>query len=135
MDITIKTGAENMQLPAVCALLHATYWANDRPDEVVEKSLQKSDCVGAFLVEEDKQIGFARLITDDAVLFYLCDVVVDEKYRGHGVGRKMMETVLNNEKYKQMLGLLGTEYAHGFYEKCGFLKSTSDGHYYKPKGV
>ena len=135
MDFYVKTGAENMQLPEVCRLLHSTYWANDRPDEIIEKSLLKSDCIGAFLKEGGKQIGFARIITDDAIMYYLCDVVVDENYRGRGVGRKMMETIRNDEKYRPMYALLGTKDAHGLYEKFGFVKSVDGSLMRKPGGV
>lgn len=135
MNFYIKTGTDNMQVPAVCDLLHTTYWAKDRPHDIIEKSLQKSDCIGAFLSEDDRQIGFARIITDDVTMYYLCDVVVDEKYRGQGVGKKMMEAIKNDLKYRPIYGLLGTENAHGLYEKIGFVRSGDATLMKKPKGV
>jgi hypothetical protein len=69
MGFYIKTGKKNMQISVVCQLLHNTYWANDRSDDIIEKSMLKSDCFGAFLEENDQQIGFARIVTDDAVFF------------------------------------------------------------------
>lgn len=122
-----------MQLPAICRMLHATYWANDRPDEIIAKSMEKSDCFGAFLYENDRQIGFARVISDDATFFYLCDVVVDESYRGNGVGKKLMETIHKEPNYKTMVGLLGTRDTHGLYEKYGFVKSGDCSLMRKPK--
>jgi GNAT superfamily N-acetyltransferase len=135
MDFYIKTGKENMQIPIVGNLLRATYWANDRSDEIVEKSMLKSDCYGAFLKENDLQIGFARIVTDDATFFWLCDVVVDENYRGHGIGKKLMETIKSELKYKPMAGILGTLDAHTLYEKIGFVKSGNEKLMRKPKGV
>lgn len=69
MDVYIKTGVDNMQVPVVGKLLIATYWANDRSDEIIEKSMIKFDCYGAFLKENNHQIGFARIVNDDATFF------------------------------------------------------------------
>jgi len=135
MDFYIKTGAENMQTPVVCDLLYTTFWANDRPDEIIAKSLQKSDCYGVFLKENDRQIGFARIVTDDATFFWLCDVVVDEKYRGHGAGKMLMAAIKDNAKYQPMIGILGTRDAHGLYEKYGFATDNGGRMMRKPKGV
>jgi len=133
IEYYIKTGKENMQIPVVCKLLQTTYWANDRSDEIIEKSMQKSDCFGAFCKKTDIQVGFARIVTDDAVFFWLCDVVVDEKYRGQGIGKMMMEAIKNENKYKSMSGILGTMDAHGLYEKYGFVRAKEGVFMRKPK--
>lgn len=134
-DYYIKTGMENMQISVVGKLLRATYWANDRSDEVIQKSMLKSDCYGAFLIDNNQQIGFARIVTDDATFFWLCDVVVDEDYRGHGVGKKLMETIHQEPKYQPLAGMLGTLDAHGLYEKIGFARSGDERLMRKPKRV
>jgi GNAT superfamily N-acetyltransferase len=120
MGFFIKTGKENMQVSAVCRLLHGTFWAFDRPDEIIEKSMQKSDCFGVFLEDSGEQVGFARVVTDDTTFFWLCDVVVDEKYRGQGAGKMIVDAVFNDEKYNVMNGLLRTRDAHDLYDKFGF---------------
>ena len=134
IEIYAKTGKENMQLASVCRLLHTTYWAHSRPDDVIEKSLDKSDCYGVFLKDTGEQIGFARVVTDEATFFWLCDVIVDERYRGIGAGRLLMETVRSVPKYKSMLGVLGTRDAHGLYEKFGFAADASGSFMRKPFG-
>ena len=100
LEFYIKTGVENMQIPVVCRLLQNSYWAHDRSDVIIEKSMQKSDCYGAFLIKTGQQIGFARIVTDDATFFWLCDVIVDEKYRGYGVGKMLMAAIKDNAKYR-----------------------------------
>ena len=132
-EFYIKTGMENMQIPVVCSLLRETYWAHDRSDEVIEKSMLKSDCYGAFLTN-NQQVGFARIVTDNATFFWLCDVVVDKNYRKNGIGKKLMETIKNELRYQPMLGILRTLDAHGLYEKIGFVKSNDEGFMRKPKG-
>ncbi|MCL1803720.1 MAG: GNAT family N-acetyltransferase [Eubacteriaceae bacterium] len=123
MDFTIKQGTENMQLQAVCKLVQSTYWGMSRSDETVEKSLQGSECFGAFLSQTGEQIGFARLVTDYSTFYWLCDVTVDEAHRGQGVGKKLVETITSSPIFRQLPGMLRTRDAHGLYEQYGFVKT------------
>jgi ribosomal protein S18 acetylase RimI-like enzyme len=121
-DIIIKTGKDNMQLEAVKALLTQTYWANQLPMEKIIKSMENSLCFGAFIIESDieKQIGFARAVSDYTTVFYICDVIVDEKYRGTGAGKKLVESICTYKDFSGLKGLLITKDAQDFYRKFGF---------------
>jgi len=121
MGYTVKTGFENMDVQWITKTLQATYWADDRSDEVIETSLKNSFCYGVF--DGDKQVACCRIITDYATTFYLCDVVVEENLRKSGVGSIMMEAVVSNPQFANLRGILGTKDAHGFYEKFGFEKN------------
>lgn len=134
IDFYIAKGKENMNLSDIGEMLRNTYWAHSRTDEVIEKSLEKSECYGAFLKGNDKQIGFARIVTDDVTFFWVCDVVVDEKYRGNGIGKEIMNTIAKEEKYRNMKGLLATRDAHGLYEKIGFRLIEDSNHMTKQFG-
>ena len=57
-----------------------SYWAKNIPRAVVEKSIANSLCFGLYHI--DKQIGFARLITDKATFAYLADVFIVEEHTG-----------------------------------------------------
>ncbi|MEG0020789.1 MAG: GNAT family N-acetyltransferase [Oscillospiraceae bacterium] len=122
MNITVKKGFDEMNLPKVTALLQSTYWADDRSKEQIEKSMKNSICVGAFN-EEKEQIGFARVITDHATTYYLCDVIVATEYRGHNVGSALLTAIVEDEELKDLRGILGTKDAHGFYANFGFEKN------------
>lgn len=119
-DIIIKCGAQNMHLHQVHDLLKQTVWAFDRPKDVIEKSMNHSLCYGVFLKADDRQIGFARVITDYTTHYYLCDVVIDTQYRKKGIGKKMLQAILENKEFDGMLGMLITEEAEGFYQPYGF---------------
>ena len=68
-----------------------------------------------------KQIGFARVITDCATFGYLADVFVLESYRGKGLSKWMMETIMNCPDLQGLRRwLLATKDAHGLYTKFGF---------------
>ena len=98
--------------------LSRSYWANNRSNETIRTSLEASICVGVY--HGTKQIGLARLVTDHATVYWLCDVFIDEDYRGKGIGKKMIESITTAEEYKNLLGVLGTKDAHGLYKSFNF---------------
>ena len=69
----------------------------------------------------DKQIGFARLITDYTTFAYLADVYILEQHRGEGLSKKLMEYIMSLDNVKGMRRiLLATLDAHALYSKFGF---------------
>ena len=117
---SIKSGKENMQFDRIKELLKQTYWADNREESIIRKSIDNSVSYGAFLKDNNKQIAFARVITDFATTFYLCDVIVDENYRGMGVGKELVKTIINNDEIGKLRGVLTTSDAHSLYKKFGF---------------
>ena len=76
MKYSIVDGSEKMNIDEVMRLLRMTYWADKRPAEQIEKSMQNSSCYGVRL-DDRKLVGFARVISDYATNYYLCDVIID----------------------------------------------------------
>ncbi len=120
-EFTISTNKDLISLDRVAELLQNTYWANQRNKETIEKSLTNSICIGVYL--QGKMVGFARVVTDYATMYWLCDVVIDPEYRGNGLGKKLIETITAMDGLKGMIGILATRDAHGLYEKYGFQKA------------
>jgi len=100
--------------------LASSYWAKNRSVGRIDKSIETSLCYGVY--HGKKQIGFARVITDWATTYWLCDVVIDDEYRGKGIGKKLIEAIIQSEELKDLSGFLGTADAHGLYERFGFKK-------------
>lgn len=111
---------KEMNMAQLMALMRQTYWAKERSEEEMRRAMQSSVCFGAF-DEEDKLIGFARVVTDFVSIWYLCDVIVDEKLRGQGIGRMLMDAVVSDERFSKAGALLKTRDAQGFYRQFGFL--------------
>jgi len=107
-----------LQPERIYAMLHSTYWASDRTLETMMKAADHSLCFGVYFEEE--QIGFARCVTDYATTFLLADVVIDERFRGNGLGKALVSTVLKHEQLQGLIGSLATRDAHGLYAKYGF---------------
>ena len=120
MEYRIAEGADRMNVEEVTRLLKTTYWANHRSTEQIGKSMRNSSCYGVFTDTEQKLIGFARVISDYATTYYLCDVVIDPEYRHRGLGKALVSHIVSLPEYAGLRGLLLTRDAHGLYEKYGF---------------
>lgn len=122
-DFSISTDKQRLDATYVHRFLSSSYWAENISVEVVQKAISGSLCFGVY--HGDKQIGFARVITDEATFAYLCDVFIDETCRGKGLSKWMMETIL---AYPGLQGLrrflLATRDAHGLYRQFGFSELT-----------
>lgn len=104
-------------------LSHESYWAKNIPIEIVKKSIEGSCCFGLFVKQDGsfKQIGFARVVSDCATFGYLADVFVIESYRGKGLSKWLMETIMNCPDLQGLRRwLLATKDAHGLYTQFGF---------------
>ena len=120
MKCSIIDGAEKMDIAEVMALLKQTYWADRRPVEQVRKAMEHSRCYGVYLEDAQKLAGFARVISDFATTYYLCDVIIDEACRGSGLGWALLSYIENLPEYQGLRGILITRDAHGLYEKFGY---------------
>ena len=120
MKYRIVDDLSQMNLDDIIRLLKATYWADKRSDEQIEKSARNSSCYGIFVEGEDKLAGFARVISDYATTYYLCDVVVDEEYRNKGLGTALVSYIESLPVYAGLRGILVTRDAHSLYRKFGY---------------
>lgn len=124
----ISTDPERLQPDAVCEDLGRTYWAADRPWEVVKRSLRESLCFGLY--HDGRQVGLARVVTDRATFAWLCDVYVSEDHRGHGLGKRLVEAVVAHPDLAGLRRiLLATRDAHGLYSQYGFKALEAPGHW------
>jgi GNAT superfamily N-acetyltransferase len=96
-----------------------SYWARGRPREVVERLVREANRV-VGLYEGERQIGFARAVSDGVAFAYLGDVYVLPGYRGHGLGVELVREMVENGPYAGCKWLLHTADAHGLYGQFGF---------------
>ena len=100
-------------------LSEESYWAKNIPREIVQKSIDGSLCFGVYY--QDKQIGFARVITDYATFGYLADVFIDKYYRGKGLSKELMKFIMKQDVIKKLRRfMLATLDAHSLYTQFGF---------------
>lgn len=120
-NFTISTDPARLDLDIIYDFLARSYWAKDRPRERIERSIANSLVFGLYDGDFVKQIGLARVVTDYATFAWLCDVFVDDNYRGKGLGKWLMETILSHPDLQGLRRwLLATRDAHELYAQFGW---------------
>jgi GNAT superfamily N-acetyltransferase len=117
----LSDNTEHVDINAVFRLLSTTYWASDRTKKTLEQAIKNS--ISFSLFYGDKQIGFARVITDKVVSSWLLDVVISEQHRGNGLGKWLMTCILEHPDINKTTINLATMDAHEFYQKFHFKQS------------
>src|SRR5512136_2251534 len=94
----ISTDQSLIDIDAVQRFLQRSYWASERPVEVVRRSIENSLTFGMYRGADRRQVGFARVVTDFATFAWICDVFIDEADRGAGLGVWLMEAIAEHER-------------------------------------
>ena len=118
-SFTVTCDPAKMDRAVIAGFLASSYWAKGIPPATVEKSLEHSLCFA--LLDGNRQVGFARVISDHATIAFLNDVFVLPEYRGRGLSKWLMECISSHSELQGLRRwLLATRDAHGLYEKFGF---------------
>ncbi len=108
-----------MQIDVIHRFLQKSYWASQRNQEVIRRSIDNSLPFGIFA--RQRQIGFARVVTDYATFAWIADVFVDEEFRGQGLSKWLMESILGHPELQGLRRwVLATRDAHTLYSRFGF---------------
>ena len=121
---TISTDKQKLDIAYIHHFLSVeSYWAVNIPLAVIQKAIAGSLCFGLY--DGEKQIGFSRMVTDCATFAFLADVFVDPAYRGKGLSKWLMETILAHPGLQGLRRfMLATHSAHGLYAQYGFTALT-----------
>ena len=121
MGYEISTDKTRLDLDRVHRFLSTeAYWAPGVPRKVVERSIENSICFGVYS-HGGEQVGFARAVTDRATFAWLADVYIESEHRGHGLGKRLVATVLEHPELQGLRRwMLGTADAHELYRRFGF---------------
>jgi GNAT superfamily N-acetyltransferase len=118
-DYRISDDPADVNVDVVHEFLAASYWARGIPRDTVVRSIRHSLPFSLRLA--DRQVGFARVVTDRATFAYLADVFVAEDHRGRGLARWLVSTVLGHPDLQGLRRwLLATRDAHALYARLGF---------------
>lgn len=142
-SLVLTTDIGRMDVSAVHAYLaYESYWAAGIPIETVRRAMQGSLCFA--ILDGDRLVAFARVVTDRATFAYLCDVYVLAEYRGRGLARRLLEAI---DRHPELQGLrrwnLVTRDAHALYAQFGYRQPSNPAGYmerhdpdvYRPSGA
>ena len=121
-EFAISTDENRLQIEAIHEFLtEESYWAKTRTKEQTVTAIKNSLPFGVY--KGENLIGFARVVTDYATFAYLGDVFILEEFRGRGLSKWLMETILSHTDLQGFRRwVLATKDAHALYEKYGFTE-------------
>jgi GNAT superfamily N-acetyltransferase len=119
-DYCISTDRSRLDINAIHAFLSIkAYWCLNIPLEVVKKAVANSLNFGVYINKE--QIGYARIISDFSTIAYLGDVYIIEEFRGKGLSKWLLETIMNHSELQGLRRwILLTGDAHRLYQQFGW---------------
>lgn len=125
-EFSISTDPARLDVDAVHAYLSGdSYWAAGRPLDMQRRAIEHSHLVVGAYDAGGAQVGFARMVTDLATFAWLADVYVLESVRGNGLGRAVVQTIVEHPDVVDIRRqLLATRDAHGLYAQFGYAPLT-----------
>ena len=119
--LTLSTDKARLDVDAIHDFLaRSSYWAQGRPRDLVVRTIENSLCFGIY--DGARLAAFTRVVTDYATFAWVCDVFVLEEYRGRGLGKWLIESVVAHPDLQGLRRmLLATRDAHGLYGQYGFV--------------
>lgn len=123
-NFTISTDPEKLDASVVHNYLsNQSYWAKGVSFDQVARSMQYALCFGVYAddIDGEKQIGFARVISDFTTFAYISDVFILESFQGQGLGKWLVEFLLSHPELQNLRRwTLNTRDAHTLYTQFGF---------------
>ncbi|OOG77619.1 GNAT family N-acetyltransferase [Algoriphagus sp. A40] len=120
-EIEISTDKNRLNIHFISEFISNSYWAKGRTKETMQTCIDNSLNFGVYL--HDRQVGFARVVTDYGQFAYIMDLFIQENCRGNGYSKKLIEFILEFDKLKNIkIWRLATSDAHGLYKQFGFSK-------------
>lgn len=101
------------------------------PEEQAKRGLSNTYYLTAAVLNGET-IGLARVISDGGYVAYIADVIVNQEYQGQGVGRMILNDVMDYIKNvlsggeTVMVILVAAKGKEEFYEKFGFIKRPNE---------
>lgn len=119
-DFVMTTDKNLMDIVMIHQYLSTeSYWAKNIPLAIVERSISNSLNFGVF--HQEKQIAYARIITDYSTIAYLGDVFVLSDFRGKGISKWLIKEITEHPPLQGLRRwILLTADAHGLYKKYGW---------------
>ena len=118
-SVLISKDKSLLDIPYLHRFLTKAYWSSGRTLEQVQRSIDTCICFGVYF--EDRQIGFARILSDHVVFTYIMDVFIDPEYRGQGYSMLLLEAIHKDpELIETNTWYLKTRDAHELYHKFGY---------------
>lgn len=119
MKLRIQTITKSIDWQRVADLL--SYFGLSHFDASTQQKVFENSYAVVFLFDGEKLIGCGRAISDGICQAAIYNIAVDEQYHGQGLGRKIMENLIDQVSQCNII-----LYTHpktvNFYEHLGFYR-------------
>ncbi|KFN38751.1 MAG: GNAT family acetyltransferase [Sulfuricurvum sp. MLSB] len=96
---------------------------NKNPEDL--KTAFSNSMYKCFVYDGQKIVGAGRALADGVDVSYICDVAIHPEYQGRGLGKKMVEKLVEfSQGYNKIL-LFASAGKEPFYSKLGFDRMTT----------
>jgi ribosomal protein S18 acetylase RimI-like enzyme len=104
-------------------LYKAGGWWKDSDISIIAKTIAGSFAF-AIAIHSGKAVGMGRVISDGVSDAYIQDLVVLPEYRGLGVGKKLVQSLIKycSSKGLTWIALIAEPGSEGFYKEIGLKK-------------
>ena len=121
-EYTISTDKARLDLAVIQRFLSKeSYWAGERSIHQTKTAIENSICFGLY--HHEKQVGFARVVSDKSTFAYVGDVFVLSEYRGRGLSKWLMQVIIDHPELQGLRRwVLATKDAHGLYSQFEFAE-------------
>lgn len=116
---TVSTDRSRLDVELIHRFLAREFWDTEGiPRDVVERAIQHSLCFGVY--DGERQVGFARVVTDRATFAFVCDDFVVESHRGRGLATWLMRCIREHPDLQGLHRTLVVTHDARLYLKVGF---------------
>lgn len=128
MNINIVNEFADGDIDQLVDLYSNEFWCKERTKLDVSRMLSNTDIDIGIKDENNDLIGFARVLTDYVFKATVYDVIVHESYRGKGIGKIIMNTIMNHDRLKgvEHFDLNCLPEMFSFYKQWGFTEEVGE---------
>lgn len=112
------------QIEQLHALYQTQWWSQGRSLEDVAEMLHNTSVVVGLVDDEERLVGFCRVLTDFVFRATIYDVMVVPAWQGQGLGRRLLDEVIRDPRLHRVsaIFLCCEENMVPFYEKWEFRR-------------
>jgi predicted GNAT family N-acyltransferase len=127
MPFNVKNSLTEPQVHDLVRMYQNEWWTKGRELSQVQEMLRHSDLIVA-VCEGERLVAFARVLTDLVFKALILDVIVDTAHRSNGLGRVLMENIVNHPSLQPVkhLELYCLPALLPFYEQWGFASNLGE---------
>lgn len=120
-EVQIRDGLDGLTPARVATLYRRAPLLRPTGDHAAIERMFASSSLVLSVWQDDRLIGLARVLTDGVLFSFLCDLAVEPDVQGSGIGKKLIDEVLERCKGTELV-LRDSDMSTGFYQRLGFRR-------------